>query len=41
MLRVPWPARPGKWLMLYLKSPVSNATTLRSAAISGGEVMPY
>src|SRR4051812_31978631 len=41
MLRVPCPGRPGKWLMLYLKSPVSNAIRERSAAISGGEVTPY
>jgi hypothetical protein len=38
---LPCPVTPGKWFRLYLKSPVSNAIRLMSAACSAGDVTWY
>ncbi|KAF3906841.1 hypothetical protein ABW21_db0202123 [Orbilia brochopaga] len=41
MALVPWPGRPGKWLMLNLKSADSKAMMDRRAAASPTELMLY
>lgn len=38
---LPCPATPGKWFLLYLKSPLSNAIRLMIAACSAFEVTWY